>query len=111
MDPTGSVSPRTVDEHDARRCVRVTHFSFSLPIDRVGNVAVAPQVVLRMVTKFFDHCAHRATPSEGFTISTKCRASLGARQEIADCRSDLVTVRLESEVAGVEEAHLSVWNV
>src|SRR5262249_17638390 len=25
--------------------------------------------------------------------------------------SDLVTVRLESEVAGVEEAHLSVWNV
>src|SRR5262249_29144812 len=38
-------------------------------------------------------------------------ASIGARQEIADCRSDLVTVRLEGEVAGVEEANLSVWNV
>src|SRR6476660_2553411 len=34
------------------------------------------------------------------TISAKCRASLGARQEMADCRSDLVTVRLEGEVAG-----------
>src|SRR5262245_3688119 len=40
-----------------------------------------------------------------------CRASLGARQEIADYRSDLVRVRLEGEVAGVEEAHVSVWNV
>src|SRR5262245_66681838 len=40
-----------------------------------------------------------------------CRASLGARQEIADYRSDLVTVRLEGEVAGVEEAHVSVGNV
>src|SRR5260370_31751799 len=49
--------------------------------------------------------------SEGFTTSTKCRASVGARQEIADCHSDLVTVRLEGEVAGVEEAHVSVWNV
>jgi hypothetical protein len=49
--------------------------------------------------------------SEGFTISTKCRASLGARQKIADCRSDLVTVRLEGEMAGVKEAHVSVWNV
>src|SRR5262249_34980152 len=39
------------------------------------------------------------------------QVSLGARQEIADCRSDLVTVRLQGEVAGVEEAHVSVWNV
>src|SRR5215470_19863760 len=45
------------------------------------------------------------------TIWAKCRALLGARQEIADCRSDLVTVCLEGEVAGVEEAHVSVWNV
>src|SRR5262249_16223963 len=40
-----------------------------------------------------------------------CRASLEARQEIANCLSDLVTVRLEGEVAGVEEAHVSAWNV
>src|SRR5262249_34917306 len=38
-------------------------------------------------------------------------SSIEARQEIADCRSDLVTVCLEGEVAGVEEAHVSVWNV
>src|SRR5215470_19270744 len=49
--------------------------------------------------------------SEGFTISTKCRASLGARQEIADRCSDLVTVRLQGEMTGIEEAHVSVWNV
>ena len=41
----------------------------------------------------------------------KCRASLGARKEIADCRSDLLAVRLEGKVAGFEEAHVSVWNV
>src|SRR5262249_35155807 len=34
-----------------------------------------------------------------------------ARQEIADCRGDLVTVRLEGEVAGVEKAHVSLRNV
>src|SRR4029077_21202100 len=62
-------------------------------------------------TKFFVNDCAIGHSSEGFTISTKCRASLGARQEIADCRSDLVTVRLEGEVAGVEEAHVSVWNV
>src|SRR5258705_3207444 len=39
------------------------------------------------------------------------RASIRAQQEIADCRSDLVTVRLEGEVAGIEEAHVSVWNL
>src|SRR6266567_6439619 len=44
-------------------------------------------------------------------MSQGLRASLGARQEIADCHSDLVTVRLEGEVAGVEVAHVSVWNV
>ena len=38
-------------------------------------------------------------------------ASPGARQEIADCRSNLVTVRLEGEVPGVEEAHVGVWDV
>src|SRR6516225_8974668 len=37
--------------------------------------------------------------------------TMGARKEIADRRSDLVTVRLEGEVAGVKEAHVSVWNV
>src|SRR5262245_34774823 len=51
----------------------------------------------------------RASSWAGHSI--KCRASLGARQEIADCRSDLITMRLEGEVAGVEEAHVSVWNV
>src|SRR6266567_205041 len=44
-------------------------------------------------------------------MSQGLRASLGARQEIADCHSDLVTVRLEGEMAGVEEADVSVWNV
>src|SRR5262249_32920308 len=38
-------------------------------------------------------------------------ALLGARQEIADCGGDLVTVRFESDVAGVEEEHFSVRNV
>src|SRR5215475_12840629 len=41
----------------------------------------------------------------------RCRASLGARQEIANCRSNLLTVCLEGEVAGFEEAHVSIWNV
>jgi hypothetical protein len=41
----------------------------------------------------------------------KCRASLEARQEIADCRSDLAAAHLKGEVAGVEEAHVGVWNV
>src|SRR5262245_34489364 len=47
----------------------------------------------------------------GLAISAQCRVSLGARQEIADCRSDLVTMCLEGKVAGVEEAHVSGWNV
>src|SRR5215471_19957964 len=58
-----------------------------------------------------DLTAHSLAPCRAMIWSAKCRASLGARQEIADCRSDLVTVRLEGEVAGVEEAHVSVWNV
>src|SRR5262245_16948853 len=37
--------------------------------------------------------------------------SLGARQEIADRRGDLVAVRLERKVAGVEEAHVCVRDV
>src|SRR5262249_3744105 len=37
--------------------------------------------------------------------------SLAARQEIADCRSNLVAVCLEGEVAGVEEPHDSVGKV
>src|SRR5262245_9654753 len=53
-------------------------------------------------------CANGATPSEAAGNSAK---SLGARQEIADCRSDLVTVRLEGKVAGVEEAHVGVRDV
>src|SRR5215831_9556887 len=53
-------------------------------------------------------CANGATPSEAAGNSAK---SLGARQEIANCRSDLVAVRLEGKVAGVEEAHVSFWIV
>src|SRR5215831_2693519 len=58
----------------------------------------------RYCGKGITYCAHLATPPER-------RASLRARQEIAYRRSDLVTVRLEGEVAGVEEPHISVWNV
>jgi hypothetical protein len=32
-------------------------------------------------------------------------------QEIANDLRDFVTVRFQGEVAGVEEAHVSVWNV
>src|SRR5262252_5706975 len=48
--------------------------------------------------------------SEALQIDRMSR-SLGARQEIADSRSDLVAMSLEREVAGVEEAYDSVRHV
>src|SRR5262245_57225868 len=58
--------------------------------------------------KGITHCAHRATPRKALQFRLNVERHCGARQEIADCRSDLVTVRLEREVAGVEEAHICV---
>src|SRR5262245_16794253 len=53
--------------------------------------------------------AFEATVSAFFSLHrARARDSLGARQEIVDCCGDLVAVRLERKVAGVEEAHVCI---
>jgi len=54
----------------------------------------------------------RLTSSSRGSLSTLYALVHNARvQEIANDLRDFVTVRFQGEVAGVKEAHVSVWNV
>src|SRR5215472_9711098 len=52
------------------------------------------------------HRSHDLWPAEGIRVPTVERD-----RKLRIAAADLVTVRLQGEVAGVEEAHLGVWNV
>src|SRR5262245_856927 len=52
-----------------------------------------------------------ARTKSGIFIGRCRRVAKSASEELPDHRGDLVTVRLEGEVAGVEEAHVSVRDI